>query len=66
MQNAFLDTNGFALRSINSMQVLTFFKMFSTIGQSPCDVAAELASVCVGGRTFVNPILCLSFLTKTL
>lgn len=26
--------------------------MFTSIDQSPCDVAAELAAVCVGGRAF--------------
>jgi len=26
------------------------WQMFSSINQSPCDVAAELAGVCVGGR----------------
>ena len=29
---------------------LSFWQMFSSLNQSPCDVAAELAGVCVGGR----------------
>jgi len=29
---------------------------FSSIGQSPCDVAAELASVCVGGDFNLDPL----------
>ena len=41
-----------------------FFKLFSTVGQSPCDVAAELASVCVGGRAFARSICAFCRLKK--
>jgi len=36
-----------------------FLQMFSSINQSPCDVAAELAGVCVGGRTYSPICRCL-------
>src|SRR5260221_10896261 len=36
--------------SIIYLYPLFFFQMSSSIGQSPCDVAAEIASVCTGKR----------------
>jgi hypothetical protein len=56
-QNVFLDMNGFVLYFVvNILYPLFFLQTFSSIGQSPCDVAAELASVCTGGSACV--ILC--------
>jgi hypothetical protein len=53
-QNVFLDMNGFSvLHFIHSIRYsLSFRQMFSSIGQSPCDVAVELASVCYDTRMF--------------
>lgn len=38
--------------SIVQLVPTVYLQTFSSIGQSPCDVAAELASVCVGGSAF--------------
>lgn len=55
-QNVFLDINGFGLHFILSISTQHFFicQMFTSIGQSPCDVAVELASVCAGHSVFAG------------
>jgi len=46
---------GFVLHYILKILVPSIvLQMFSSIGQSPCDVAAELASVCIGTSVFAS------------
>jgi len=46
---------GFVLHYILKILVPSIvLQMFSSVGQSPCDVAAELASVCIGKSVFAR------------
>ena len=55
MQNAFLDLLGFVPHfALNKYYDPLVLQMFSSIGQSPCDVAEEFLEVCSGGPG--NPV----------
>src|SRR5260221_11629097 len=54
-RNVFLDMNGFVLHLIPRITTQYFIgQMFSTTGQSPCDVAVELASACFSTSKFAS------------